>query len=222
MLEQASLAEYYFQLREQDELLELYRKTVANYQQTMDLTHARQETGLVSDEDVAGAETNLKAAQASATALENRRAQYEHAIALLIGRSAGQFSTPELPLAVEASPIPVGLPSQLLERRPDIAVSERTVAQANAILGIGRSAYFPLLSISVGGGIETPTWSNLYNWANNFWSVGPSFSETILDGGQRRAQFAQYRAQYDGDVATYRETVLNAMKEVEDYLASVR
>jgi len=222
LLEQASLAEYYFQLRGQDALLDLYRKTVANYQQTLDLTHARQETGLVSDEDVAGAETNLKAAQASATALENTRAQYEHAIALLIGKPAGKFSMPERPMTVEAPAIPVGLPSQLLERRPDIAASERTVAQANAILGIGRSAYFPSLSISVGGGTESPTWSNLYNWTDNYWSVGPSFSETIFDGGQRKAQFAQYKAQYDGDVATYRETVLNALKEVEDYLASVR
>jgi NodT family efflux transporter outer membrane factor (OMF) lipoprotein len=220
--EQASLAEYYFELRGQDALIELYNKTVANDQQTLELTHARQETGLVSDEDVAGAEANLKAAQASATALTVTRAQYEHAIALLIGKPAGQFSLAERPLTVDAPAIPVGLPSQLLERRPDIASAERTIAQANALIGIGCTAYFPTLSISAAGGTESPTWSNLYNWSDYYWSLGPSFSQTVFDGGKSRAMLVQYRAQYNGDVAKYKQTVLNAFKEVEDDLSSVR
>jgi NodT family efflux transporter outer membrane factor (OMF) lipoprotein len=220
--EQASLAEYFFELRGQDALIDLYRETVENYQKTLDLTRARQETGLVSDEDVAGAETNLKAAQASATSLTVMRAQYEHAIALLIGKPAGQFSLPERSFTADAPAIPLGLPTQLLERRPDIAAAERTVAQYNAILGIGRSAFFPTLSISSGVGTQSTSWSNLYNASNTFWSVGPSVSETVFDGGQRKAQYAQYKAQYNANVATYRETVLNAMKEVEDSLASVR
>jgi NodT family efflux transporter outer membrane factor (OMF) lipoprotein len=220
--EQASLAEYYFELRGQDALIELYNKTVANYRETLELTQARQETGLVSDEDVASAEANLKSAEASATALANTRAQYEHAIALLIGKPASQFSLPERALTVDAPTIPVGLPSQLLERRPDIAASERTIAQANALIGIGKAAYFPTLSISAAGGTESPTWSNLYNWSNYYWSLGPSFSETVFDGGKNKATLVQYRAQYNGDVAKYRQTVLNAFKEVEDYLVSVR
>jgi NodT family efflux transporter outer membrane factor (OMF) lipoprotein len=220
--EQASLAQYYFQLRGQDAVIALYRKTIANYEKTLELTTARHETGIVSDEDVAGAESNLKAAQASATALTAIRAQYEHAIALLIGKPAGEFSLPERALTIEAPAIPVGLPSQLLERRPDIAAAERTVAEYNAVLGLGHSAYFPTLSISSGFGTQSTTWSNLYNASNTYWSVGPSLSETIFDGGQRKAQYAQYKAQYKANVANYRETVLNAMKEVEDYLITVR
>jgi NodT family efflux transporter outer membrane factor (OMF) lipoprotein len=222
LTEQASLAEYYFQLRGQDALLELYRKTVDNYQKNLELTQARQETGLDSDEDVAGAEASLKAAQAQATALAVTRAQYEHAIALLIGKSASQFSLPERVLTADAPAIPLGLPTQLLERRPDIAAAERTVAQYNAILGIGRSAYFPNLSISTGGGTQSTAFSGLFNSNNMEWSVGPSVSETVFDGGQRKAMLAQYQSQYRANVATYRETVLNAMKEVEDYLSAVR
>jgi NodT family efflux transporter outer membrane factor (OMF) lipoprotein len=222
LTEQASLAEYYFQLRGQDALRDLYRKTVANYQQTLDLTRARQETGLVSEEDVLSAEANLKAEQASATALDNTRAQYEHAIALLLGKSASKFSLPDRALLVEAPVIPTGLPSQLLERRPDIAAAERAVAEANALIGVGRSAYFPSLSISLEGGTKSPTMSNLANWNNRYWSLGPSLSQTVFDGGKSKATLVQYRAQYEGSVATYRQTVLNAMKEVEDYLASVR
>jgi NodT family efflux transporter outer membrane factor (OMF) lipoprotein len=219
---QASLAEFYFELRGQDALIDLYRKTLENYQQTLDLTRARQETGLGSDEDVAGAEANLKAAQAQATALAATRAQYEHAIALLIGKPAGQFSLPERALTAEAPTVPSGLPSQLLERRPDIAAAERTVAQYNAVLGIGKASYFPSLSIQTGGGTQSTTFSNVFNAGNLYWSFGPSISETIFDGGQRKAVYNQYKAQYAASSATYRETVLNAFKEVEDYLSSVR
>jgi NodT family efflux transporter outer membrane factor (OMF) lipoprotein len=220
--EQASLAQYYFQLRGQDALIDLYRKTVNNYQKTLELTQARHETGLVSDEDVAAAEGNLKSAQASATALTIVRAQYEHAIALLIGKSASQFSLPERSLIVETPAIPTGLPSQLLERRPDVAAAERTVAKDNLTVGLQSLAYFPTVSLSLGGGTRSSSWTNLVNWDNHYWSVGPTVSETIFDGGKRKATMAQYRAQYNGDVANYRETVLNAMKEVEDYMVSVR
>jgi NodT family efflux transporter outer membrane factor (OMF) lipoprotein len=219
---QASLAEFYFELRGQDALIDLYRKTLENYQQTLDLTRARLETGLGSDEDVAGAEANLKAAQAQATALSATRAQYEHAIALLVGKPAGKFSMPERALTAEAPTVPTGLPSQLLERRPDIAAAERTVAQYNAVLGIGKASFFPSLSISSGGGTQSTTLANIVNASNIYWSIGPSISETIFDGGQRKALFNQYKAQYAASIASYRQTALNAFKEVEDCLSSVR
>jgi NodT family efflux transporter outer membrane factor (OMF) lipoprotein len=220
--EQASLAEYYFELRGEDALRDLYRKTEASYQQTLDLTRARQETGQASDEDVAEAEVNLKAAQASATALDSTRAQYEHAIALLLGKPASQFSLPDRPHTAEVPAIPAGLPSQLLERRPDIAKYERTVAEAGALIGVERLAYFPTVSLSASGGTESSNWSGLGNWSNRYWSIEPSISETVIDGGKRKATLVQYRAQYNADVATYRQTVLTAFKEVEDYLATVR
>jgi NodT family efflux transporter outer membrane factor (OMF) lipoprotein len=220
--EQSSLAQYYFELRGQDALQQIYDSTTANYKQTLELTQALFKAGIDSQEDVASAETNLRTAEANAVSVGTTRAQYEHAIALLTGELASTFSIPVKPLLAAAPAVPTGVASQLLERRPDIAAAERTIAEENALIGVGKAAYYPTISISAGGGVESPTWSNLLNWNNRYWSLGPSVSETVFDGGARKASMVQYRAEYDASVAKYRQTVLNAFKEVEDYLVSSR
>jgi NodT family efflux transporter outer membrane factor (OMF) lipoprotein len=168
------------------------------------------------------AQTNLKSAQASATALGVARAQYEHAIALLVGQPASSFSIPVRELSAEPPQIPVGVPSQLLERRPDIAAAERTMAEANALIGVGKAAYYPTISLTADVGTQSSDLARLFTWPARFWSFGGSASETLYDGGARRAMLQQYEAQYDGDVASYRQTVLTAFREVEDYLAASR
>jgi NodT family efflux transporter outer membrane factor (OMF) lipoprotein len=220
--EQAALAEDYFELRGQDALQQIYDDTVKSYRQSLDLTKALVETGINSPQDLIQAQTNLKSAQASATALAIARAQYEHAIALLTGQPASTFSIPVRPLSAEPPQIPVGLPSQLLERRPDIAAAERTMAEANALIGVGKAAYYPTISLSADAGTQSSDLARLFTWPARFWSLGGSASETIYDGGARRATLQQYQAQYDGDVASYRQTVLTAFREVEDYLAASR
>ena len=220
--EQASLAEYYFELRGQDALVETYNQTTDSYRSTLKLTQSLFKAGIDSQEDVSSAETNLRSAEANAVSVSTTRAQYEHAIALLIGQLASSFSIPPQPLAATMPAVPTGVASQLLERRPDIAAAERTVAEQNAYLGVAKAAYFPQVSISVGGGTESPTWTNLVNLDNRYWSLGPSVSETVFNGGQFQAAMRQYRAQYYASVAAYRETVLTAFKEVEDYLVASR
>lgn len=220
--EQASLAQYFYQLRGQDALQQLYNQTVESYQNTLKLTQALVQTGIDSPQDVAQAETNLRTAQANATSVGVARAEYEHAIALLIGEPASEFSLPVRPLEAKAPVIPVGIPSQLLERRPDIAAAERTMAEANALIGVGKAAYYPTISLSAIGGTQASALSKIFTWPARFWSLGGSVSETLLDFGARRATLLQYQAQYEGDVANYRQTVLNAFREVEDYLASER
>ncbi|ADV83447.1 efflux transporter outer membrane subunit [Terriglobus saanensis] len=220
--EQSSLAQYYFELRGQDALQELYNKTVEAYRETLRLTQTRYRTGLDSDQDVAQAETNLRTAEANAASVATTRGQYEHAIALLIGQSAGSFSIPVRPLEAKPPFIPVGIPSQLLERRPDIAAAERTMAQANALIGVGQAAYYPDISLTASAGTQSSNISHLLNLSAGFWSLGTSATETIFDAGARRATVQQYKAQYNADVATYRQTVLNAFKEVEDYLIATR
>jgi NodT family efflux transporter outer membrane factor (OMF) lipoprotein len=220
--EQASLAEYYFQLRGQDGLQELYDKTVAAYRESLQLTQSRYRTGLDSEQDVAQAETNLRSAEANAAAVATTRGQYEHAIALLIGQAAGNFSVPVRALESKPPYIPTGVPSELLERRPDIAAAERTMAEANALIGVGQAAYFPDVSLSASAGTQSSDITKLLNLSAGFWSLGTSASETVFDAGARRATVQQYKAQYSADVAAYRQTVLNAFKEVEDYLVSSR
>ncbi|MEZ2346501.1 efflux transporter outer membrane subunit [Terriglobus sp. RCC_193] len=220
--EQASLAEYYFQLRGQDGLQELYDKTVVAYRETLQLTQIRYRTGLDSEQDVAQAETNLRSAEANAAAVATTRGQYEHAIALLIGQAAGNFSIPVRSLDSKPPYIPTGVPSELLERRPDIAAAERTMAEANALIGVGQAAYFPDVSLSASAGTQSSDITKLLNLSAGFWSLGTSASETVFDAGARRATVQQYKAQYNADVAAYRQTVLNAFKEVEDYLVASR
>lgn len=218
----AELAVDYYQLRTQDSLQQLLDATVVAYQESLDLTRAQLETGIANDEAVAQAEVQLQTTRAQATNLGIARAQYEHAIALLVGQPASTFSIPVAPLAAEPPPIPVGVPSQLLERRPDVAADERLMAQANAQIGVARAAYFPTLTLSATGGFESSSSANWLTWPSRFWSVGPSLAETLFDAGLRRATVQQYEAAYQQTVASYRQTVLTAFQQVEDNLAALR
>jgi NodT family efflux transporter outer membrane factor (OMF) lipoprotein len=219
---QAELAVDYFQLRGQDALKELLDATVKAYAESLNLTKALYETGIDSDESVAQAETQLEATQALDTNLGILRAQYEHAMALLVGKPASSFSVAVEPLKTPPPAIPFGVPSELLERRPDVAANERLMAQANAQIGVARAAYFPTVTLSASAGFESTSISSWLTWPARVWSVGSAISETIYDGGLRRATMEQYRAQYDGTVANYRNTVLTAFQQVEDNLAALR
>ncbi len=222
LTEEADLAEYYFELRGQDSLQDLYNRTIAAYRESLEITRGLHETGIDSDEDVAEAEVTLAGAEATAVGVATNRAIYEHAIAMLIGKPASSFSMPVKSLAASAPPIPIGVPSQLLERRPDVAAAERTMAEANALIGIETTAYFPTLDLTASGGFESQVLSDLLTTPARFWTLGASASETIFDAGLRRATLEQYTAQYDADVAAYRQTVLTAFQQVEDYIATLR
>jgi NodT family efflux transporter outer membrane factor (OMF) lipoprotein len=222
LTEQASLAQYFFEIRGQDELQKIYDDTVAADQKAYDLTRALYEAGIDDQISVVEAETTLQSAQAGATNVGIARAQYEHAIAVLIGKAASSFSIPVKPMTVAPPPIPVGMPSELLERRPDVAAAERTMAQANATIGIAYAAYYPNLSLTAAGGFESSAFSHWLSWPSRFWSVGASIPETIFDAGLRRAAVQQYVATYNADLASYRQTVLAAFQQVEDSLAEVR
>jgi NodT family efflux transporter outer membrane factor (OMF) lipoprotein len=219
---QADVAMDYFQLRGQDALKQLLDSTVAAFEQSLDLTRALYETGIGTDEAVAQAETQLEATQAQDAALGVQRAQFEHAIAMLTGQPASTFSIPIEPLKSSPPAIPIGVPSQLLERRPDIAAAERLVAQANAQIGIARAAYFPTVTLSAAAGLESTSIASWFTWPSRFFSIGPAAAETIFDAGLRRATVEQFRAQYDQTVANYRQAVLTAFQQVEDNLASLR
>jgi NodT family efflux transporter outer membrane factor (OMF) lipoprotein len=222
LTEQASLAEYFFEIRGQDELQQILDETVAADTKAVESERARYETGVDDQIALVQAQTTLESAQSEATNLGIARAQYEHAIATLIGKPASAFSIPVNPGTRVPPPIPPGVPSQLLERRPDIAAAERTMAAANAQIGVADAAFFPTLTLSAGGGFESSAIKNLFTWPSRFWSVGPSISETVYDGGLRRATVNQYIAAYNSDLAGYRQTVLTAFQQVEDSLASVR
>jgi NodT family efflux transporter outer membrane factor (OMF) lipoprotein len=222
LTEQAALAEYFFEIRGQDKLQELYNETVAADQKELDLTRALYDSGMTNEISVVESEATLQAAQAGATNVGVARAQYEHAIAMLVGKAATGFSIPVKPMTVAPPPIPVGMPSELLQRRPDVAAAERTMAAANAEIGIARAAYFPTLSLTAEGGFESSAVSDWFAWPSRFWSVGTSLSETIFDAGLRRATVQQYVAAYNADLAAYRQTVLTAFQQVEDALAEVR
>jgi NodT family efflux transporter outer membrane factor (OMF) lipoprotein len=222
LTEQAALAEYFFEIRGQDELQRLYNETVEADQNELALTRSLYQTGITNEISVVEAETTLQSAQAGATNVAIARAQYEHAIAMLVGKAATGFSIPVKPMVVAPPPIPVGVPSELLERRPDVAAAERTMAAANAAIGIAHSAYYPALSLTGEGGFESSAIGNWLSWPSRFWSVGTSLSETIFDAGLRRATVQQYVATYNADLAAYRQTVLTAFQQVEDALAEVR
>ena len=222
LTEQASLAEYFFEIRGQDELQKIYDDTVAADQKAYDLTRALYEAGIDDQISVVEAETTLQSAQAGATNVGIARAQYEHAIAVLIGKAASNFSIPVRPMTAAPPPIPVGLPSELLERRPDVAAAERTMAEANAQIGIAYAAYYPNLTLTGEFGFESSAISQWLSWPSRFWSIGASIPETIFDAGLRRATVQQYVATYNADLASYRQTVLSAFQQVEDSLAEVR
>ena len=222
LTEQASLAQYFFEIRGQDMLQKIFDDTVAADQKSYDLTRALYEAGIDDQISVVEAETTLQSAQAGATNVGIARAQFEHAIAVLIGKAATSFSIPVKPMTVAPPPIPVGVPSELLERRPDVAAAERTMAEANAAIGIAYAAYYPNLTLSAEGGFESSAFHNWLAWPSRFWSVGASIPETIFDAGLRRATVQQYVATYNADLASYRQTVLTAFQQVEDGLAEVR
>jgi NodT family efflux transporter outer membrane factor (OMF) lipoprotein len=222
LTEQADLAEYFFELRGQDALQDLYNRTIETDRQLLDLTRARFETGIDNQEAVAQAEVTLADAEAAGIGIAVNRALYEHAIATLIGKSASTFSMPVKLLSTPVPAIPVGVPSQLLERRPDIAAAERTMAQANAIIGVQKAAYYPTLSLTGSGGLQSSAIAKLFSLPALFWSLGASASETIFDAGLRRATVTQYTAAYNADVAAYKQTVLTAFQQVEDYIATLR
>jgi NodT family efflux transporter outer membrane factor (OMF) lipoprotein len=222
LTEQASLATFFFEIRGQDELQKIFNDTVEADQKALDLTRALYETGIDDQIAVVQAETTLQSAQAGATNVGIARAQYEHAIAVLIGKVATNFSIPVKPMTTAPPPIPVGMPSELLERRPDVAAAERTMAEANAAIGIAYAAYYPNLSLTAAGGFESSAFTQWLSWPSRFWSVGTSVSETIFDAGLRRATVQQYVATYNSDLAGYRQTVLGAFQQVEDSLAEGR
>src|SRR5882672_763568 len=219
---QAELAVDFFELRAQDALSHLFADTVRAYQEALDLTRIRYQTGIASDQDVAQAEIQLQTAEAQATNLGILRAQLEHAIALLIGKPASTFSIPVEPLSTSPPPAPVSVPSELLERRPDIAAAERRVAEANARIGVAKAAYYPNVTLSASGAFESASISSLLNWSSRAWSVGAGLAENIFDAGQRKATGEQALADYDHTVAKYRQTVLTAFQQVEDSLATLR
>jgi NodT family efflux transporter outer membrane factor (OMF) lipoprotein len=220
--EQAELAVDYYELRAQDSLKQIFHSTVIAYQETLDLTQSQYRAGLSSGEAVAQAEAQLKAAQAQDSNLGILRAQYEHAIAVLTGQPPSTFSLPSKGLETRPPAIPVGIPSELLERRPDIAATERRMAQVNAQIGIAKAAYYPNVVLSATGGFGSTSITDWLSWPSRFWSVGPSLAETIFDAGLRRATVQQFRANYDQAVANYRQTVLTSFQQVEDNLATLR
>jgi NodT family efflux transporter outer membrane factor (OMF) lipoprotein len=217
----AELAYDYFELRSADAEQRLLDDTVVAYQKALELTENRFEGGVAAGAEVAQAKTQLESTKTQDTDLGVRRAQFEHAVAVLTGKSPAEFSLP--PKAVVDPPaIPVGLPSQLLERRPDIAAAERRMAEANEQVGIAHAAFFPQIVLGAVLGLEGQSVTDWLNWPSRFWAVGPSVLQTVFDGGRRRATQQASEFNYDATVATYRETALDAFQQVEDNLAALR
>ena len=223
---QTTLAQDYLQLRITDQQRDLYAATAEAYTKALKLTRAQHAAGVALQSDVALAESQLAQAQAAAVDLEATRAQLEHAIAVLTGRAPAQFALPRapanLPLALRQPASPAGLPSELLEHRPDIAAAERRAALANANIGVAKAAYFPQLTLSAAGGFSAAALGNLFDTPSRVWSLGAALAQTLFDGGLRRAHTAQAEAAYDIAAAQYKETVLGAFQQVEDDLALLR
>jgi len=218
--QQANLAMYYFELRGQDSLIALYQRTVEAYSKSLDLTKKLNAVGIDSSQDVVQADLNLQTARSTLINLRIARAQYEHAIAVVIGEPPSSFSLPVQELTTGAPQVPPGLPSELLQRRPDIAEAERTMAAANALIDVQTTAFYPSFSISGTGGFQSNKVGNWLTWPSRFFSIGPSAAFTIFDAGARRAVLASYKAQYEADAAAYRQTVLTAFQQIEDSLAA--
>jgi NodT family efflux transporter outer membrane factor (OMF) lipoprotein len=218
----ADLAVDYFQARSLDAEEQLLNTTVTQYEQALELNESRFQGGIASEVEVEQAKTILQTTRAQAIDVGVARAQFEHAVAILIGKPPAEFSLPPLPLTAPPPHIPVGVPSVLLERRPDIAAAERLVASANAQIGVAKSAYYPTISLGASGGFESSSITTLLNGPSGLWSFGLSAVGTVFDVGRRRAFTDQARAAYDSQVADYRQTVLNGFQQVEDNLAAVR
>jgi NodT family efflux transporter outer membrane factor (OMF) lipoprotein len=218
----AELALDYFELRGLDEQKQLFDQTVAGFDQALQLTTNRFNQGVASAVDVEQARTQLETARAQAIDLDVQRAQFEHAIAIFTGKPPAELTLARGGINGEPPVIPVALPSELLERRPDIAAAERRVASSNAQIGVAKAAYFPTVSLSATGGFESSAIASLLSWPSRFWSIGPAFSEILFDAGRRRALVGEAEAAYDANVAVYRQDVLTAFQDVEDNLAALR
>jgi len=219
---QGLLAVTFFQLRGIDLQAQLLRSTLDAYTQTLQLTEDRLTGGLSSDSDVQQAKAQLEETRAQLIDLGVQREQFEHAIAVLVGEPATGFHIAERPIAGDPPSIPTGVPSELLERRPDIAAAERRVASANALIGIAKSAYYPTIFLGAGAGVQSATVSNVFNSSSTQWSAGPSANEVLFDAGRRRAQMDFAVAQREQATALYREQVLSAFRDVEDQLSALR
>ena len=219
---EAELALDYFELRNADAQKQLLDDTVKAYTDNVQLTTHRFKGGVAPRSDVAQAQTQLDTTRVQDTDVTAQRAQFEHAIAILIGKPPAEFSLAAAPLNYQPPKIPVGLPSDLLQRRPDIAAAERRMAEANQQIGIARAAYFPTLTLDGTAGFAGTQASNWFTWPAGFWALGPTLAQTLFDAGRRRANSESARASYDAAVASYRQTALTAFQEVEDNLAALR
>jgi NodT family efflux transporter outer membrane factor (OMF) lipoprotein len=219
---QATLAEDYFELRVADEEIKLYQETVADDQKYLQLTINQYNAGTQAKSAVVSAQTQLLSAEATLANFGANRAQYEHAIAMLVGVTPAELTIAPAALTRDVPVAPVGVASTLLQRRPDIAAAERTVAYANAQIGVAEAAFYPTLTLSGSVGSDATTIGNLFSAPSTLWSVGASAADTLLDFGLRRAEVRAARAVYDEDVAAYRQTVLTAFQNVEDEIAALR
>jgi NodT family efflux transporter outer membrane factor (OMF) lipoprotein len=219
---QGSLATDYFELRSADSLARLLRDTLVAYDHALRITQNQYDAGTVSRADVLAAQVQVQSAQALLVAAGVARAQYEHAIAVLTGHPPSDLTIPEAPLATAVPVVPAGVPSALLERRPDIAAAERTMKAENALIGVAIAAYYPDITLTAVFGFAGDPLANVFNAANRVWSLGAAASETLFQGGYQTAAVAAARAGYDNAVATYRQTVLSAFQQVEDDLSGLR
>ena len=219
---QSALVQSYLQLRINDAQRRLFEQTIVAYDRSLQITRNRYEAGVAARLDVVQAETQLKSAQAQAIDLGVQRAQLEHAIAMLIGKAPANFQIKPTDSIPTLPDIPIGLPTELLERRPDIAGAERRIAAANAQIGIAQATFFPALTLNATGGYQSSSFSQLLTQPNQFWSLGPSLALTLFDAGARSAQKELAIASYDKSVDTYRQTVLAAFQEIENNLAALR
>src|SRR5262245_2217465 len=213
---QAELATDYVQLRGLDEELLPFEQSITSYEQALHLTVNRHRHGIASQLDVSQAQTQLETTRAEAIDIGVARAQFEHAIAILVGKPPAELTIAPAPMVAGPPVIPVGLPSELLERRPDIAATERRVAAANAQIGAAKAAFFPTLIFNASGGTEGSKISQLVSWPSRFWALGPAIAQTIFDAGRRGALVAEAEAVYDSTVGAYRQEVLVALQDVED------
>jgi NodT family efflux transporter outer membrane factor (OMF) lipoprotein len=219
---QGMLAVTLFQLRGLDLQAQLLRATLDSYQQSLQVTQDRFKGGIASESDVAQAQTQLEQTRAQLIDLGVQRAQYEHAVAVLIGEPATNFHIAEKPLAGDPPSVPTGIPSELLQRRPDIASAERRVASANAQIGVAKAAYYPNITLGASGGLESDVIGQVFNAGSATWNAGPGVSQLIYDGGRRKAQVDFALAQRAQATALYREQVLSAFRDVEDQLSALR
>ncbi|HKF60133.1 MAG TPA: efflux transporter outer membrane subunit, partial [Dongiaceae bacterium] len=219
---QGSLATNYFELRVADELKALLDAEVAAFEHSLTITQNKYDAGTAAKTDVAQAETQLEQTRAQAINVGVGRAQFEHAIAVLIGKPPAELTIAPVRFSMTPPPVPVGVPSELLERRPDIATAERTMASANAQIGVAISSFYPTINLTGSYGFTGLALDGLFAASNAVWAVGPELALTVFDAGNRQAQVEQARATYDQDVALYRQTVLTAFQQVEDQLAALR